>query len=94
MNAVFKVLPIDERKVYEASLTAPGMPAAYPCIISSYPVLRSLMEFPYGKKVANKEDWNRFIMAAKMTGGSDAQDVLKFINKWAGGVPNLSYSFQ
>lgn len=44
----------------------------YPFIIrmtlfhSGYPVLKSPMEFKSPGKVANKDDWNKLIMAAKV----------------------------
>lgn len=33
---------------------------------SGYPVLKSPMEFKSPGKVANKDDWNKLIMAAKV----------------------------
>lgn len=33
---------------------------------SGYPVLRNKMEFKCPGKAANKEDWNKFIMATKV----------------------------
>lgn len=37
------------------------------CLIcSGYPVLRNKMEFKRPGKAANKEDWNKFIMATKV----------------------------
>lgn len=33
---------------------------------SGYPVLRNKMEFKRPGKAANKEDWNKFIMATKV----------------------------
>ena len=37
-----------------------------PKFISGYPVLRSKIEFKRPGKAANKEDWNKFIMATKV----------------------------
>lgn len=34
---------------------------------SGYPVLKSPMEFKSPGKVANKDDWNKLIMAAKVS---------------------------
>lgn len=38
-----------------------------------YPVLRSKMEFSSVGKVANKEDWNKFLMATKVRTDSVAE---------------------
>ena len=35
-------------------------------LFSGYPVLRNKMEFKNPGKVANKDDWNKFLMATKV----------------------------
>ncbi|CAG5928433.1 unnamed protein product [Menidia menidia] len=79
-----QVLPLDERNTFEASLfySFPG-----------YPVLRNKIEFSSAGKAANKEDWNKFLMATKTTHSPECQDVLKFIGQWCGGLPALGFSF-
>ncbi|XP_067120573.1 intraflagellar transport protein 172 homolog [Centruroides vittatus] len=92
---VEQVLPLDERMTYEASLIAANTGnASPPCVITGYPVLRNKLEFRKPGKAANKEDWNKFLMAAKMSHSAECQDVLKFITLWCGGAPSMGYSFQ
>lgn len=92
---VEQVLPKDERGAYEASLVAADTGIrSLPCVISGYPVLRNKVEFKNTNKVANKDDWNKFLMATKVSHSPELQDVLKFIGKWCGATPNPSYSFQ
>ncbi|XP_060552918.1 intraflagellar transport protein 172 homolog [Ruditapes philippinarum] len=88
-------LPKDERGCFEGSLTAPDSGIrALPCVITGYPVLNNKMEFKAPGKVANKDDWNKYLMATKVSHSSELQDVLKFIGVWCGATPNPSYSFQ
>ena len=45
--------------------------------------------------VANKEDWNKFVMTAKMVSDNEIQDVVKFISNWCGmGGATPSFSFK
>ncbi|CAH2245239.1 intraflagellar transport 172 homolog [Pelobates cultripes] len=92
---VDQVLPKDERGTYEASLidVSSGV-RSLPCLITGYPVLRNKIEFKQPGKAANKEDWNKFLMAVKTSHSPECQDVLKFISRWCGGLPNTSFSFQ
>ncbi|KAF6020017.1 IFT172 [Bugula neritina] len=86
---------MDERETYEASLiSANNGIRSLPCIITGYPVLKNKLEFKRPGKAANKDDWNKFLMAVKVTHGADLQDVMKFIGGWCGATPNPSYSFQ
>lgn len=57
-------------------------------------MLKNKLEFKRPGKAANKDDWNKFLMAVKVTHGADLQDVMKFIGVWCGATPNPSYSFQ
>ncbi|KAM4772549.1 intraflagellar transport protein 172 homolog [Rhinophrynus dorsalis] len=92
---VDQVLPNDERGTYEGSLIAPSSGIrSLPCLITGFPVLRNKIEFKQPGKAANKEDWNKFIMAVKTSHSPECQDVLKFIGQWCGGLPNTSFSFQ
>ena len=43
-----------------------------PCILTGYPVLGNKIEFARGM-VANKEEWNKFVMTAKMVSDNDLQ---------------------
>ncbi|XP_051954406.1 intraflagellar transport protein 172 homolog [Xyrauchen texanus] len=91
---VEQVLPKDERGTYEASLLATGTGIrSLPCIITGYPVLRNKIEFKRPGMAANKEDWNKFLMATKTTHSPECQDVLKFITQWCGGLPSAGFSF-
>ena len=47
--------------------------------------------------VAIKEEWNKFVMVAKMVSDNEVQDVMRFISSWAGmggGATGASFSFQ
>ncbi|KAM6915750.1 intraflagellar transport protein 172 homolog [Xenentodon cancila] len=89
-----QVLPRDERNAYEASLVAGNTGLrSLPCVLTGYPVLRNKMEFSSAGKVANKEDWNKFLMATKTIHSPECQDVLKFISQWCGGLPASGFSF-
>lgn len=91
---VEQVLPTDERDTYEACLVAVNTGInSLPCVITGYPVLRNKMEFKRPGKAANKEDWNKFIMATKVSHSPECQDVLRFLGNWCGAPQNPSYSF-
>nr|XP_039330556.1 intraflagellar transport protein 172 homolog isoform X2 [Saimiri boliviensis boliviensis] len=61
-----QVLPRDERGAYEASLVAASTGVrALPCLITGYPILRNKIEFKRPGKAANKDNWNKFLMAIK-----------------------------
>ncbi|XP_027706181.1 intraflagellar transport protein 172 homolog isoform X2 [Vombatus ursinus] len=90
-----QVLPRDERGAYEASLVAASTGVrALPCLITGYPILRNKIEFKQPGKAANKDNWNKFLMAIKTSHSPVCQDVLKFISQWCGGLPSTSFSFQ
>ncbi|XP_048583111.1 intraflagellar transport protein 172 homolog [Nematostella vectensis] len=91
---VEQVLPTDERDTYEASLVAlnTGI-SSLPCVVTGYPVLRNKIDFKRPGKAANKEDWNKFIMATKVSHSPECQDVLRFLGHWCGAPQNPSYSF-
>ncbi|KAK6295260.1 hypothetical protein J4Q44_G00344860 [Coregonus suidteri] len=61
--------------------------------VKSYPVLRNKIEFKGPGKAANKDDWNKFVMATKTTHSPECQDVLKFVSQWCGGLPTSGFSF-
>uniref|UniRef100_A0A673MHL4 Intraflagellar transport protein 172 homolog n=1 Tax=Sinocyclocheilus rhinocerous TaxID=307959 RepID=A0A673MHL4_9TELE len=91
---VEQVLPKDERGTYEASLVAAGTGIrSLPCVITGYPVLHNKIEFKRPGMAANKDDWNKLLMATKTTHSPECQDVLKFITQWCGGLPSAGYSF-
>ncbi|XP_069035784.1 intraflagellar transport protein 172 homolog [Lepisosteus oculatus] len=91
---VEQVLPKDERDTYEASLIAVNTGIrSLPCLITGYPVLRNKIEFKRPGKAANKDYWNKFLMATKTTHSPECQDVLKFISQWCGGLPAAGFSF-
>merc|ERR1712070_203131 len=57
-------LEMDSRGTYVASLTCSNTQKTYsPCVVTGFPVLQNQVKF--GGRMANKEDWNRFIMATK-----------------------------
>lgn len=90
-----QVLPQDERDTYEASLVAAGTGVrSLPCVLTGYPVLRNKIEFKRPGREANKDTWNKFLMAVKTSHSPACQDVLKFLSQWCGGLPSTSFSFQ
>ncbi|TFJ98085.1 POU domain, class 5, transcription factor 1 [Platysternon megacephalum] len=90
-----QVLPRDERDTYEASLVAASTGVrSLPCLLTGYPVLRNKVDFKRPGKEANKDTWNKFLMAVKTSHSPVCQDVLKFIGQWSGGLPSSSFSFQ
>ncbi|XP_061900790.1 intraflagellar transport protein 172 homolog isoform X2 [Entelurus aequoreus] len=89
-----QVLPRDERNSYEASLVdANSGLRSLACVLTGYPVLRNKIDFSSPGKAANKEDWNKFLMATKTSHSPECQDVLKFISQWCGGLPASGFSF-
>uniref|UniRef100_A0A8D3EAU2 Intraflagellar transport protein 172 homolog n=1 Tax=Scophthalmus maximus TaxID=52904 RepID=A0A8D3EAU2_SCOMX len=90
-----QVLPQDERNSYEASLVAANTGLrSLPCVLTGYPVLRNKIEFSAVGKMANAEDWNKFLMATKTTHSPECRDVLDFISQWCcGGQPASGFSF-
>lgn len=98
---VIKVLPLDERQLYPSALVGPE-PGSVPypaCIVTGYPVLglgpgatTAAVQFKRPGCAANKEDWNKLTMAAKMDpSNTELADILKFIGNWCGAVPNFSF---
>ena len=75
-------------------LNLPGANELMVCLLSGYPVLRNKLEFKRPGRAANKDDWNKFLMATKVSHSIQCQDVLKFVGQWCGATPNPSYSFQ
>ncbi|CAN9507987.1 unnamed protein product [Ophioblennius macclurei] len=89
-----QVLPRDQRNCYEASLVAADSGVrSLPCVLTGYPVLKNKVEFSSAGKVANKDDWNKFLMASKTSHSPECQDVLSFISQWCGGLPAAGFSF-
>ena len=61
-----------------------------PCVITGYPVLDDRIVFERHGLMANKEDWNKFVLTAKSIRRETLQDCLKFLAKWTGAQPNVS----
>ena len=87
---------MDERGIYEACLTnwkRPADPALAACVLTGYPVLKASIKFPSSKE-ANREDWNRFLVATKRwPENKQLNDVLTFIEKWGNGLPSVTSQF-
>jgi len=88
------VLQKDARGTYVGSLSCQNTSREYqPCIVTGYPVLNTPVQF--GSKTANKEDWNRFIMATKTTGSPVLKDAMQFMAAWCGtDAASGSYAFK
>ena len=63
-------------------------------VFSGYPVLRNKVDFTKPGKAANKDEYNKFLMAIKVSHNDDCKDVLKFIQHWCGDGQQAVYSFQ
>ncbi|CAB4017982.1 intraflagellar transport 172 homolog [Paramuricea clavata] len=91
---VEQVLPVDERGTYAASLVAPSTNiTSLPCVITGYPVLRNKIDFKRPGRAANKDGWNKFVMATKVSHSPECQDVLRFLGQYCGVPQNPSFSF-
>nr|CAB3255301.1 intraflagellar transport protein 172 homolog [Phallusia mammillata] len=86
-HKVEQVLPVDERETFEGNLLAhnTGL-SALACVVTGYPVLRNKVEFKTAGRAANREDWQKLTMAAKMTSSYSLQDVLRFLSQFTGGA--------
>lgn len=60
--------PMREGEVYEASLVNENKSKCLPCLVTGYPVTAKfkMIEFEKDKYVANKDDWNKLLMIAKV----------------------------
>lgn len=90
-------MPLDERGVYEACLTnwkRPSDPPAQACVVTGYPILKQAVKFPSNGKEANREDWNRYLVATKRwPDNGQLTEVLTFLEKWCGGLPSVTAQF-
>ncbi|CAF0950446.1 unnamed protein product [Didymodactylos carnosus] len=90
-QAIKPSLRKDSRNCVEFALTNPESGTRNsPCIITGYPVLDDSISFEKYNLMANKEDWNKFILTAKSIRHESLQDCVRFIGKWTGSVPNVS----
>lgn len=87
-------LNTDERGCYEASLlNVHSNVYSPPCVLTGYPVLRGEVVFKASKQVANKDDWNVYVMARKVSHSVECQDVLAYLQLSCGAPANPSYAF-
>jgi len=63
-------------------------------VFLGYPVLRNSIEFKVEGRAANREDWQSFTMATKMTSQWGIQDVLRFISQYTGGLAAGSSAYR
>ena len=61
-----RTLVTDSRGVYEASLLNADGSQCKPCIITGYPILDTGDAKALGNAVANRDDWNKILMAHKV----------------------------
>lgn len=78
------MLPVDERKLYEASLQ-PGDTA---CIVTGYPLKGATVTFMKPSYLADKSAWNKLNMAAKMSPDSNIPKIISFIIQLCGPPTN------
>ena len=57
-------------------------------------MLRGEVVFKNTNCVANKDDWNAYVMARKVSHSVECQDVLNYLQTSSGAPSNPSYSFQ
>ncbi|CAF3826487.1 unnamed protein product, partial [Rotaria magnacalcarata] len=89
-QAVKPTLRRDARNCIEFSLINPETSEhSSPCLITGYPVLEDAVVFDRYNLMANKEDWNKFVLSAKSIRREALQDCLKFLAKWTGSQPNV-----
>lgn len=87
-------LPLDQRGVYVGSLTShSGGDSSLPeCALTGYPVRGPAVQFESSRRLASREDWNKFVGAARQTASDSAlNDVVAFVQEWCGPAP--SYNF-
>ncbi|OXU27721.1 hypothetical protein TSAR_004638 [Trichomalopsis sarcophagae] len=88
-------LPVDQRGVYVGSLTSHATDLVKPlveCALTGYPIRGASVQFEAGRKLAAREDWNKFVAAARQTPGDSAlNDVLSFVQDWCGTAPNYTF---
>lgn len=76
-----KVLPTDDRGLYESALGSDEQP----CMLSAYPVRgRQPVTFQSSSRQANRDVWSKFTVALKMSPGSKVADIIAFVEKWNG----------
>lgn len=87
-----QAIRVDERGVFEASLVPGpnGMPCDQ-CLLSGYPVLGPRVSFKAQNRAANRDDWNKMVMAVKSTHNPELQNIIEFINDWCGANPNYIF---
>ncbi|CAH0385245.1 unnamed protein product [Bemisia tabaci] len=105
---VDQVLPCDNRNLYECSLKRSKTDEdTYPaCVITGWPVMRNPklhggsaaalrsneIEFQKPGYYANKDDWNKIVLAAKSSSRkSDLSDIIIFITEWCGDPPGFFF---
>lgn len=87
-----QVLDQDDRGTFVGSLVCKQTKQRYEaCIVSGYPVLTSVK---YGSRMANKPDWNKFLMASMSAHSENMRDVLRFLRQWCGASEEPAYAFQ
>ncbi|CAF1215295.1 unnamed protein product [Adineta steineri] len=80
----------DSRNCIEFSLINPETnERSSPCLVTGYPVLEDCIMFDRYNLMANKDDWNKFVLSAKSIRRETLQDCLKFLSKWTGTQPNV-----
>lgn len=88
-------LPLDNRGIYVGSLTshqAAGDSSLAECALTGYPVRTPSIQFEASRRLASREDWNKFVGAARQTASdSPLNDVIAFVQEWCGAAP--SYNF-
>ncbi|XP_066588134.1 intraflagellar transport protein 172 homolog isoform X2 [Prorops nasuta] len=84
-------LPIDQRGVYQGSLTCPANSAGtlQACVLTGYPIRGPTITFEENKRVADRDSWNKLINTARQAPPDSAlNDILVFIQEWCGNAPS------
>ncbi|OAF71468.1 hypothetical protein A3Q56_00763 [Intoshia linei] len=78
-----QTLPVEANNKFESTLPQ-NSKFTDACIISGYPLEHSAIKFKNSSNMANKDDWNKYVMNAKVSKSDECQNVMTFIDKWNG----------
>jgi intraflagellar transport protein 172 len=88
-------LPLDQQGIYIGSLSShadPSTSSLSECALTGYPIRGPTVQFDGSRKLASREDWNKFVTIARQSSSDSAlNDVITFIQDWCGSAPNYAF---
>lgn len=88
MPDIAKILPVDDRNMYESSLDVHDQP----CIISGYPIQhKQPITFQRSRYQVNRDIWSKLTVSAKMAPHTGVPDIIEFVEKWCGHANFIVY---